>query len=106
MADFKLDSKINCKEIKTLRALKKQQLFIITDLSLVRGVDYRSADGLGIDLLIAHSLPTTRELKQLLGRIGRYGEPCSRYHVNSLSKETLVNKQDESQMLGNIRRNT
>ena len=103
---MKHPSKINCKEIKTLRALTKRQLLIISDLELVRGVDYRSGDGLGIDLLIAHSLPTTRELKQLLGRVGRYGEPCSRYHVNSLSKETLVNDEDETQMLGNIRRNT
>ena len=81
-------------------------MLIITDLELVRGVDYRSVNRLGIDLLIAHSLPTTRELKQLLGRVGRYGEQCSRYHVNSLSKETLVNSKDEAQMLGNIHRNT
>ena len=91
-ANFNLDIQINCKTIKTLRALKEQQLFIITELELVRGVDYRSVDGGGINLLIAHSLPTTRELKQLLGRVGRYGEPCSRYYVNSLSKETLVNE--------------
>ena len=101
-----LDIHINCKEIKTLRALKEQQLFIISDLQLVRGVDYRSVDELGIDLLIAYPLPTTRELKQLKGRVGRYGEPCSRFHVESLTQETLVNKSNERTILGNIHRNT
>ena len=90
--DFDLDIKTNCEEIETLRALKPQQVLIISDIKLVRGVDYRSVDGAGIDLLIAFALPTSRELKQLKGRVGRYGEPCSRFHVDSLTQETLVHE--------------
>ena len=104
MNNLNRDIQINCKEIKTLRALKEQQLFIISDLQLVRGVDYRSVGELGIDLLIAYPLPTARELKQLKGRVGRYNEPCARFHIESLTQETLVDKANERNILGNIHR--
>ena len=81
----------NCRDMTTLRALTRQVL-IISDLELVRGVDYRSVDERGLELLITRSLPSKRELKQLKGRVGRCGEVCARYYLNSLTAEGLVNK--------------
>ena len=46
-----------------------------------RGVDFRAIKGCGIDLLIAHQLPNERALVQLLGRVGRYGQDCSRWKL-------------------------
>ena len=91
----------NCRDMKTLRALTREVL-IISDLELVRGVDYRSVDGRGLELLITRSLPSQRELKQLKGRVGRYGEVCARYHLDSLTAETLVDNENELTIAGNI----
>ena len=81
----------NCRDMATLRALTRQVL-IISDLELVRGVDYKSVDERGLELLITSSLPSKRELKQLKGRVGRYGEVCARYYLDSLTAENLVDK--------------
>ena len=102
MTDFETDIKINCRDIETLRALKPKQVLIITDLDLVRGVDYRSEGEAGINLLIASPLPTSRELKQLKGRVGRYNEPCERYHTEDL--KALVDTDAENKTFGNISR--
>ena len=76
----------------------------MSDLDLVRGVDYKSCDGRGIELLITHSLPSKRELKQLLGRVGRYGEDCARYHLDSMSSNSLVDTKSELNIARNISR--
>ena len=62
---------------------------IITDLQLMRGVDYRNK-GKGIDLLLARDFPTTRSYVQGLGRVGRYSEPCDRFQLDTM-QEKLVN---------------
>ena len=91
----------NCRDMTTLRALTRQVL-IISDLELVRGVDYRSVDERGLELLITRSLPSKRELKQLKGRVGRCGEVCVRYCLDILTAETLVDKENELTIAGNI----
>ena len=77
----------------------------MSDLSLVRGVDYKSRDGRGLELLVTHCLPSRRELKQLLGRVGRYGEDCARYHLAEMPTDSLVDIQNEATVAGNISRN-
>ena len=86
---------INCKDLSTIRSLT-DEILILSDLELVRGVDYKSSDGKGLALLITHHLPSKRWLKQLLGRVGRYGEVCFRHYLDNLSIEKLV---DEKQSL-------
>ena len=46
-----------------------------------RGVDFRAVAGRGIDLLITCQLPNDRALVQLMGRVGRYGQECSRWKL-------------------------
>ena len=74
----------NCKDWKYLRSLEDETV-IITDLELIRGVDYKSSDGKGLELLIAHTLPTKRALIQLLGRVGRYNEDCARFKLEGMT---------------------
>ena len=59
----------------------------------MRGVDYNSVSGKGIDLLIARGLPNHRALIQALGRVGRYSEPCGRYRLPDLDQ--LVNEHEQ-----------
>ena len=74
----------NCKDWKYLRSLEDETI-IITDLELIRGVDYKSSDGKGLELLIAHTLPTKRALIQLIGRVGRYNEDCARFKLEGMT---------------------
>ena len=53
-------------------------------------MDFRAEAGHGIDLLITIQLPNDRSLVQLLGRVGRYGQDCSRWKLAEV--ETLVNE--------------
>ena len=46
-----------------------------------RGVDFRAVQGCGIDLLITCQLPNERALVQLMGRVGRYGQECTRWKL-------------------------
>ena len=101
LKDIARDVLIDCKDIGRLRSLRRE-VVIITDLDLVRGVDYKTIDGRGLELLIARPLPSQRELKQLKGRVGRYGEACARYHLDTLSVEKLVNKENELTIARNI----
>ena len=50
----------------------------------MRGMDYRSSDGLGIDLLIAKSFDSKRSLIQGLNRVGRYGESFGQYKLTAM----------------------
>ena len=62
---------------------------IVTDPELMRGIDYRAAIGKdtesdGIDLLVARSFNSPREVEQGLSRVGRYNEPSGRYSIASV----------------------
>ena len=47
---------------------------MVKQARLMRGFDYRSADGAGIALLLCAPLNTKRDLLQALGRVGRTGD--------------------------------
>lgn len=65
---------------KTYRKLAPCTVTFI-DRRHARGVDFRALAGCGIDLLITCQLPNDRALVQLLGRVGRYGQECSRWKL-------------------------
>ena len=73
----------NCRDFEALRMLKDEVL-IISEPYLTRGVDYRSETGAGLELLITFPQASKRQLRQLFGRVGRQDEPCARYHLDSL----------------------
>ena len=75
----------NCKDLTRLRQLKNDDVVLITDPELSRGIDYRAAEGtVGIALLVMSSVQSQRAFIQLLGRVGRYREPCKRFLWNEL----------------------
>ena len=92
---------VNCRDFEALRMLK-DEILIISEPSLTRGVDYRSATGAGLDLLITFPQASKRQLKQLFGRVGRQDEPCGRYHLDSL-KDDLIDKKQEALNLSKVR---
>ena len=70
-------SEIDCMSLPRLQKLTANDLLLVTDPSLMRGVDYRVLDGnKGIHLLIMSSFDSTRSYIQALGRVGRYHEQC------------------------------
>ena len=71
----------NTDDINIIRAVGTRCL-IVSKEEYMRGVDYRST--YGIDLMIAKQLSNKRAYEQALGRVGRYGEPCSRYMIEGL----------------------
>ena len=51
----------NCKNIADLRSMTQQHCMIVTDIELMRGVDYHTPEfKSGIDLLVARDFPNTR----------------------------------------------
>ena len=51
---------VNHRVISDLRNLREDHCLLVTQLDLMRGVDYHAPGGLGIDLLIATDFPSTR----------------------------------------------
>ena len=74
---------------KTYRDLAPNTVTLI-EAKQARGVDFRAAPGCGIDLLITCQLPNDRALVQVMGRVGRYGQECSRWKLAEV--ETLVSE--------------
>ena len=66
---------VNSRNLGKLRELTENDCLLVSELDLMRGVDYRRKN-VGIDLLIARDFPTTRSFHQGLGRVGRYSELC------------------------------
>ena len=63
-----------------LKQLTSSDVVLITDPLLARGIDYRAAPRTrGIALLVMSACKSERAYVQLLGRVGRYREPCLRY---------------------------
>ena len=92
----------NHHKIDELRQLKENDCLIVTELELMRGVDYHTPNyEVGIDLLIARDFPSTRAYEQGLGRVGRYNEPCTRFKWNKLPG-TEVNEAEELAIRGRI----
>ena len=62
-----------------LRNLKGNDLLLVDDILLMRGLDYRCKTG--IDLLLAKPIPKLRERHQALGRVGRCTDRGNRYEL-------------------------
>ena len=85
------NNQINCRVLARLKQLTSSDTFVITDPELTRGVDYRAATGtLGIALLVMSSSQSERAYVQLLGRVGRYKEPCLRFVWSELDSEDVI----------------
>ena len=70
----------NCRDKDRLRSLSKDDVLLITEPILKIGIDYRASEGTtGIALLVMSSVSSERAYIQLLGRVGRYYEPCKRF---------------------------
>ena len=82
----------NTDDMDIIRAIGNRCL-IVSEVDYMRGVDYRSNNG--IDLMIAKQLPNKRAYEQALGRVGRYGEPCSRHILEGLGNGWNENSQME-----------
>ena len=86
-----------------LKQLTPDDVFLISDPTLTRGVDYRAAEQTrGIALLVMSACNSEREYVQLLGRVGRYKEPSERYVWDRLSDVIDIKKQ--AKMLGKLHR--
>ena len=89
--DKKFEVFIDCRDLTRIRDMHGYCL-IVTDESLMRGVDYRLKEEVlhdatdGIDLLVACSFSNSRAYKQGQARVGRYNEPCTRYILKGVSK--------------------
>ena len=77
-----------------LKQLTSDDVLLITKPDLARGVDYRAAERThGIALLVMSASKSKRAYEQLLGRVGRYREPCLRYVWDGLKQEVDVLEQ-------------
>ena len=100
--DWGYDVLHNHRNIADLRELTQQYCLIITDIELMRGVDYHTPEfKSGIDLLIARDFPNTRAYTQGLGRVGRYGEACNRWVWDKFT-DSIVNEKEEAELRGKI----
>ena len=82
---------VDCEDIEAIRHIKSNECLIVSKEELMRGVDYRTLPKKeGIDLLIARPFSNKRAYVQGKGRVGRNGEPCSRFQLKGLQE--LVDK--------------
>ena len=72
-----------------------RDVMVVTEPRLMRGFDYRSADGQGIALLLCLDFDTNRSYRQALGRVGRFGDPCKRF---SLFDQEMVDKDQQNEL--------
>ena len=93
---------MNEKVLTMTKQLRAGDCVVISDLSLMRGIDYASSERNGIELLVASPFPTTRDYVQGLGRVGRYSEPCARYKWVGKSEFEVVDQQEGLRRRGKI----
>ena len=75
---------------------------MITDPTLARGVDYRAAEGtIGIALLVMSACVSERAYVQLLGRVGRYKDPCLRFVLSGL--EQVIDLKEQARLVCQLR---
>ena len=75
-------SDTNCVDLEVIQNIGRRVL-IVTDKcpQLMRGVDYRSKC---IDMLLLSDLDNERAYRQALGRVGRFGDHCTRWKLRGL----------------------
>ena len=75
---------------------------MITDPTLTRGVDYRAAEGTtGIALLVMSACVSERAYVQLLGRVGRYRDPCRRFVWSDLGQ--VIDMKEQARLICQLR---
>ena len=67
------------KDSSKLRKLTSKDLLVVTDILLMRGLDYRSETG--IDLLLAKEITNQRHRHQAYGRVGRCDDIGDRFEL-------------------------
>ena len=72
-----LDCIVNCSDLEIIRKLAKHHCLVVTDELLMRGVDYRSKQG--IDLFIGRTAMNERSYLQCLGRVARCTDVGDRF---------------------------
>ena len=72
-----------------------RDVMVVTEPRLMRGFDYRSADGRGIALLLCLGFDTNRSYRQALGRVGRFGDPFKRF---KLFEQEMVEKDKQNEL--------
>lgn len=81
---------VNEGRVEQTRNLVQESLCIVTNEKLMRGLDYRTTHGVGIDLLVAQNFTSKRAMIQGLNRVGRYGEPFSQFIYQNLKPYSLM----------------
>ena len=59
-----------------------------------------SVESKGIALLIDKQFPNARLLRQGLGRVGRYGEACKRFHLAEMVN--LIDHKERLRLIGKL----
>lgn len=72
---------VNCRQHDLLAGMVAGSVFIVTELELMRGYDYRCNY---IDLFLMRKFPTDRDMKQGLGRVGRHTDFHRRFKLPGL----------------------
>ena len=67
------------------RELKQKNVYHIQEEVKMRGIDYQ-AEVEGIELLICAPFSNERAYQQALNRVGRNGQPCTRYIIKDLTE--------------------
>jgi hypothetical protein len=91
---------INEKNVETLRNLDKLKntILIVTEMDLMRGVDYR-AYMRGMELYLMKGFQHERDRDQGLGRVGRFDEAGLRFKMPGLA---IIDKHLKNQYLARI----
>lgn len=90
----------DCEENNFIASLKDGQVLLVTKEELMRGFDYRCVEAKRIALLIDKQFPNARLLRQGLGRVGRYGEACKRFH--SAEIVNLIDHVERLKLVGKL----
>ena len=81
-----VDSDLNTETLRTLDVRESPgafRLMLATTMHGMRGVDYRSK-AIRMDLLVTTSFENEREAMQGLCRVGRFGDDCKRFKLESV----------------------
>ena len=77
-------------------------MLLVTDLVLMRGIDYRVKSGtMGISLLVMSGFCNKRSYVQALGRVGRFHEKAKRFVWDQLQEP--VDKMAQIALVGTLR---
>ena len=69
----------------------KHPILLIDDPQFMRGYNYRS--GVGISLFLCRGFKTARDVLQAKGRVGRYGDQCTRFKTVQSLEDTCLKRE-------------